>query len=373
MFEKEKLVCIDMETNFQQQAKDSNKQIESLTQEMNNLATIIDDLRKQYLNMQVQYQFQLDTLIKLNEDIRNELQQSEFRNEMFKNENLKLKAENKQFQGEQTMLLKDFDEQYHVAQNLDEAQRQLSSLRNEIVRLYQANQALHRQHNISLESIKHLQKSNMNYQRSTTGSSDDHAVMIQSLESELERERKVRVEAENDLKEFKTQLKLVKEKSQTIVESLRQKNEQNDFEMRKLKDDNQELSNQIQSLKKESKNSLSVQEDLVRLIQSLQIELNQTKQASGGDSSGNGTNSTSIIVVRCQHEDDFNECAACKNQFSVARRKNRCKHCCKIFCADCCAKSVLSGPNLRPHKVCESCHTLLDKDLKPASNSISIN
>ena len=109
------------------------------------------------------------------------------------------------------------------------------------------------------------------------------------------------------------------------------------------------------------------------MIQSLQIELNQTKQASGGDSSGNGTNSTSIIVVRCQHEDDFNECAACKNQFSVARRKNRCKHCCKIFCADCCAKSVLSGPNLRPHKVCESCHTLLDKDLKPASNSISTN
>lgn len=375
MYEKEKLACLDMETNFQQKAKESSKQIESLNQEMNNLATIIDDLRQQYLNTQVHFQFQLDSLFKLNEDLRTELQQSEHRNEIFKNENLKLKVEIKQFQGEQTMLLKDFDDQYHSVQSIDEAQRQINSLRTEIVRLYQANQALHRQHNISLESIKHLQKSNMQYQRNSSGGDGDHMVMIQSLESELERERKVRVETENDLKDLKQQLKQVKEKSQTIVESLRQKHEQNEFEMRKLKEDNSELKNQIQSLKNESKNSLSVQEDLVRLIQSLQIELNQTKQAHEGHAISNDVSGSlaNIIVVRCQHEDDFTECAACKNQFSSAKRKNRCKHCCKIFCADCCAKTVLSGPNLRPHKVCDSCHTLLDKDLKPSNASSCIS
>lgn len=314
MYEKEKLACLDMETNFQQKAKESSKQIESLNQEMNNLATIIDDLRQQYLNTQVHFQFQLDSLFKLNEDLRTELQQSEHRNEIFKNENLKLKVEIKQFQGEQTMLLKDFDDQYHSVQSIDEAQRQINSLRTEIVRLYQANQALHRQHNISLESIKHLQKSNMQYQRNSSGGDGDHMVMIQSLESELERERKVRVETENDLKDLKQQLKQVKEKSQTIVESLRQKHEQNEFEMRKLKEDNSELKNQIQSLKNESKNSLSVQEDLVRLIQSLQIELNQTKQAHEGHAISNDVSGSlaNIIVVRCQHEDDFTECAACK-------------------------------------------------------------
>ena len=41
-----------METDFNQKSKESNKNIENLNKEMNNLATIIDDLRKQYLNMQ---------------------------------------------------------------------------------------------------------------------------------------------------------------------------------------------------------------------------------------------------------------------------------------------------------------------------------
>ena len=40
------------EAAFNQKAKDSNKNIENLNKEMNNLATIIDDLRKQYINMQ---------------------------------------------------------------------------------------------------------------------------------------------------------------------------------------------------------------------------------------------------------------------------------------------------------------------------------
>jgi DNA repair exonuclease SbcCD ATPase subunit len=368
MYEKEKLACLDMETNFQHKAKESSKQIETLNQEMNNLSTIIDDLRQQYLKMQVQYQYQVDSLIKLNENLRADLQQSEYVNSLFKAENLKLKAEIKQFQGEQTMLLKDFDQQYHPTQSIDEANRQLNQLRTELVRMYQANQSLHRQHNISLESIKQLQKSNLHLQRggsnnnnnnnnttnstnTTSSTQDDHTVMMQSLESELERERKVRTEAENDLTDMKQQLKQIKDKSHSIVDSLRQKCEQNEFELRKFKEDNMELTNQIQSLKKESNNSLSVQEDLVRLIQSLQIELSQMKQASevGGGAGVSGTTATetNMIVVRCQDEIDFNNCANCTNQFSSAKKKQRCKHCCKIFCNDCCAKTVLSGPNLR--------------------------
>ena len=52
MYEKEKIKCHNMETDFNQKSKESNKNIENLNKEMNNLATIIDDLRKQYLNMQ---------------------------------------------------------------------------------------------------------------------------------------------------------------------------------------------------------------------------------------------------------------------------------------------------------------------------------
>ena len=40
MYEKEKTCRIDMETNFQQKAKDSNKQIENLNREISNMSTI---------------------------------------------------------------------------------------------------------------------------------------------------------------------------------------------------------------------------------------------------------------------------------------------------------------------------------------------
>ncbi len=52
LYEKEKNSCLELETSLTQKSKESNKNIENLNKEMNNLATIIDDLRKQYLNMQ---------------------------------------------------------------------------------------------------------------------------------------------------------------------------------------------------------------------------------------------------------------------------------------------------------------------------------
>lgn len=334
---------------------------------MTNLAIIIDDLRRQYMLLQSQYKNQLEQLIRINDEIRADCRQLEHKGEQLKLESLKLKAENKQFYGEQAMIMRELEEQYQTSGSLEEMARAMTRLRGEMVKLVLGNQALNKQLTLSTETVKHLQKVNADYQRSTTN--QDHLVITQSLESELERERKVRIEAETEKQEFKQQLLLIKEKGQNLVETLKQRNEQSEFEIRRQKEEIAELQNQIQSLKKDAKNSLSVQEDLVRLIQSLQIELNQTashKDGGGGSSRASG-GSGGKIEVRCQHEDDFNDCAACKAQFSVTRRKHRCKHCCKIFCADCCAKTVLSGPNLRPHKVCDTCHTLLDKDL-PNSN-----
>ena len=151
-----------------------------------------------------QFQYQLDSLIKINESLHTEVQHSEAKNEAYKSENLRLKAENKQFYGEQTMVAKEFEEQYHSAGTLDEAHIQLAGLRAELVKLVIANQALNRQHMVSLETVKHLQKTNNQYQRSNN--MQDQQVIIQSLESELERERKVRIEAESDLRENKNQV-----------------------------------------------------------------------------------------------------------------------------------------------------------------------
>jgi chromosome segregation ATPase len=159
MYEKEKTVRLDMETNFQQKAKDSVKQIENLNRDITSMSTVIDELRKQYVSLQSQYQFQLDSLIKLNEEIRVDMHQTENRNEHLKSENLKLKAENKQLYGEQTSLGKELDEQYkHVPNSLEEATRQLNNLKADMIKAVMVNQALNKQLNLSSENIKHLTK-----------------------------------------------------------------------------------------------------------------------------------------------------------------------------------------------------------------------
>lgn len=87
----------------------------------------------------------------------------------------------------------------------------------------------------------------------------------------MERERKVRNEIEAELKSSKLQIKVMKEKHQAIIDSLRKRNEQNDSDIEKLKTENLEFSNQVQITKRDMKMNLSVQEDLVKLNQSLQV------------------------------------------------------------------------------------------------------
>ena len=48
-----------------------------------------------------------------------------------------------------------------------------------------------------------------------------------------------------------------------------------------------------------------------------------------------------------------------------SRRKHHCRHCGRIFCTDCVSKHVASGPRQRPAKVCDVCHTLLNRNSAP--------
>ncbi|CAG2068815.1 unnamed protein product, partial [Timema podura] len=107
----------------------------------------------------------------------------------------------------------------------------------------------------------------------------------------------------------------------------------------------------VASLQQELDNSEAVQKDFVRLSQSLQVQLERIRDTD--------------MEVRWQHDEDIDECQGCHTSFSVARRKQHCRHCGRIFCVSCLSHTVLSGPHQRPSRVCDVCHTLLVRDTAP--------
>jgi Rab GTPase-binding effector protein 1 len=95
----------------------------------------------------------------------------------------------------------------------------------------------------------------------------------------------------------------------------------------------------------------TVQKDFVRLSQSLQIQLEKIRQAEQ--------------EVRWQFDDDIFNCNNCEAEFSTKLPKMHCCHCGKIFCPNCLSHTIPSGPHRRPAKVCNVCHTLLNRDSAP--------
>ena len=95
--------------------------------------------------------------------------------------------------------------------------------------------------------------------------------------------------------------------------------------------------------------------------------------------------------LRWQYEEDVDNCAECRQLFSVTKRKvtllvysslscfqlslhillffrilqHHCRHCGQIYCFDCLRKSVTSGPNKRLARVCNVCYYLLVQDSAP--------
>ena len=73
--------------------------------------------------------------------------------------------------------------------------------------------------------------------------------------------------------------------------------------------------------------------------------------------------------VRWQDDEDVDTCGNCSSQFTVTRRKQHCRHCGSIYCEKCLSKVVLSGPRKKPAKVCDVCHTLLNRHTAPFFSS----
>ncbi|XP_053610190.1 rab GTPase-binding effector protein 1 isoform X2 [Plodia interpunctella] len=112
-----------------------------------------------------------------------------------------------------------------------------------------------------------------------------------------------------------------------------------------------ELRTRVCALQQELGNSERVQQDFVRLSQSLQVQLQRIREAD--------------TEVRWQHDEDVNECPSCHVNLPNVKKKVHCRHCGRIFCASCVSHSVPSGPRGAPARVCTVCRTLLQPHTAP--------
>lgn len=173
----------------------------------------------------------------------------------------------------------------------------------------------------------------------------ERLLLMESCQSELEAVQKRSLEIEMTAKNLQNEkTRLEKELENSAMQRARADGQVSEYKAR------------ISNLQQELDNSVAVQTDFVRLSQSLQMELEKIRQSEK--------------EVRWQHEDDSEDCSSCRQQFNMAKRKHHCRHCGRIFCADCLTKTVTSGPQNRPSKVCEVCHTLLVQNSAPYFSTV---
>ncbi|XP_035784010.1 rab GTPase-binding effector protein 1-like isoform X2 [Anopheles albimanus] len=154
------------------------------------------------------------------------------------------------------------------------------------------------------------------------------------------------------------QFVVIREELEVSVSDHEKQNSELRMQIIELQAGNERLDKQVCDLKskmavlqEDLANNEAVQKDFVKLSQSLQMQLEKIRSAD--------------TQVRWQDDDDVDQCPNCKKEFTVTRRKQHCRHCGTIYCQPCLSKSVVSGPNRRPAKVCDVCHTLLVQDTAP--------
>ncbi|KAL5016860.1 hypothetical protein ScPMuIL_006449 [Solemya velum] len=340
---------LDLETKLKDTAEDTQKQISSLITHVQECEKFLTGVKQQSILSQQELQEQLRTFTESREIVQKEL--------------VRLQEENEALMGKHSKHAQQLqNEDINLPDSLEEMQLLLLKYREDIISAKVSQE--HTEDTLKSEILflkdrllaEQQEKNTM--EESLTqeiNSLQEKLVVQESLKTELERESSVRAEVETKFRESEQALKGLQAKSRQLTKALQQQLEEQSNARTKLENEVGQLKAKVQSLQLDLDNSEAVQRDFVKLSQSLQIQLEKIRQAEN--------------EVRWEHEEDVEDCNTCKQQFTVTKRKHHCRHCGKIFCADCCSKTVNSGVNMRSSRVCDVCHTILVKDAMPYFSS----
>ncbi|CAG5124695.1 unnamed protein product, partial [Candidula unifasciata] len=335
----------ELEEALKNAAEDAQSQITHLTNRLMDCENYLKDFKEQMSTTHLQLQDHCKSLTENREEVQREL--------------TKLQEENDSLVDKYSKTAQQLqNEDINLPNNLEEMQLLLLKYREEIISAKVAKE--HTEETLKSE-IVFLKSQVMGEQQEKAtleetltqeiGALQAKVAEIDVLKKDLEQEATLRAETETKLREAESSLRSIQGKSKQLISKMQERLEEMDKKKSKLESENHALRTKVQSLQVDLDNSEAVQRDFVKLSQSLQIQLEKIRQAEN--------------EVRWQHEDDIDDCNNCKQPFSVTKRKHHCRHCGRIFCADCTTKSVVSGPNFRQAKVCDVCHTILVKDATP--------
>ncbi|XP_067138321.1 rab GTPase-binding effector protein 1-like [Centruroides vittatus] len=342
---KQQTYCQEMEQKFNDMAQDSRNQIAEQMRKLEESEKMVSELKANYNEIYKQ----LRQLIQHREEMKTEL--------------TKLQEENNSLLGKHIMQAQQMQSEIiNFPDNPEEMQFLCLKLHEDLIAAVISREKLESTLKSDIlflrDQIEAEQNAKDNLEDALTqeiSNLQEQVGILESIKVELEKEQARRCEAEEKLKSTYGEISQRKEDIQQQIAIFENKVTELTDINKKLENETHELKAKVQSLQNDLDVSEAVQKDFVKLSQSLQVELEKIRQSD--------------CEVRWQHDDDVTECNNCKKTFHSKKEKQHCKHCGKVFCPDCTSKLVRSGPQNRLFKVCNVCHTLLDRDTAPYFSS----
>uniref|UniRef100_A0A1Q3FXH5 Putative rho-associated coiled-coil n=1 Tax=Culex tarsalis TaxID=7177 RepID=A0A1Q3FXH5_CULTA len=331
---KEGAMRADLEAQWQQKREDHKGEVQRLNEQTGRAEQELAKLRKGYAQLKQSVNDELQKLTDEREQVYRHLDVLQKDNEFLSGKYL-----------ENSDQLK--DQEINLPQSIDELHELVLTLHENLIVTKTGCEFAERKTLSMQDEVTLLRDQQHTRERDLRRTERDYTNKIAQLEEQLRQQ----YQHYQRLAAHKEDLERADGESKRQISELRMQTIELQAANEKLDKANVDLKNKMSVLQEDLANNEAVQKDFVKLSQSLQMQLEKIRSAD--------------TQVRWQDEDDVDQCPNCRKEFTVTRRKQHCRHCGTIYCQPCLAKTVPTGPNRRPARVCDVCHTLLVQDTAP--------